>query len=117
MDDLELVDHLKDAHFNKILEGEELYEFDKFIKEKAIPNKGFVIGAPIIGEKKNWVWFLYHLKDAYIELYRNSEIVRDRQIILEIGDQEVYVPRDDSKIVTNPPKEWKAYPIWRIELP
>lgn len=113
MDELELVEYLARKEFDKIFEGEELHEFGRFIKERGVPSKGFVVTAPVIGERKDRVWFLYHLRDTYIELY-NREGVKGDRLIIGIESVEVYVPQDGNR--TEPPARFHGYPVWKMSI-
>ncbi len=101
---------IANGRFSQVFQGEEAYRFARFIKEKAIPYRSFLVGVPLL--EGNVAWFFYHLSDAHQEIYRDSELVINNRLILEIPQVEAYIPTAENKVETDPPEKWKKYPAW-----
>ena len=94
--------NLRKARFDRIFKGEQLDNFNSFLRKRAVAAGGFVINLPVAEGGLFWV------------LYKVEEVVRRRgKSNCRLSVLETFFPQDPSD--RSIPEEFGGYPVWWFE--
>lgn len=94
-----LVDILTSGRFENLFDSEELARFQAFLREVALPSRGFILSVPF---EDGPIWGFYEFKQVFIGRESNK---------VETLPPKYIIPNPNEDL----PQELKKYPIWDIE--